>query len=106
MNIVKELAKLPSFVEYQGCTFILCTGRDYKKESELSDGICLWYQLDHVDQKSEHFDTYSQSNSWEKPDYGLCNFLILYEYLNNDDDLIKSINEIEQYLISLEIDLL
>lgn len=105
MDLVKELAKLPGFVEYQGCVFILCTGRDYKKGSELADGISLWYRLDSVDKQSEHFDTYQRSGSWEKPDYGLCNFLVLYEYIDNTEELIDTINKIERYLISLGIEL-
>ena len=104
MCIVKNLSKLPSFVEYQGCTFILCFGRDYKKDSDKADGISLWYRLDSVDNNSIHYQTYEQSGSWYKPDYGLCNFLVLFEYVDSDEELIKTIDEIEQYLISLGID--
>lgn len=105
MSIVKQLSKLPSLVEYQGCTFILCFGRDCKKGSDKSDGISLWYRLDSVDSSSVHYQIYNQSGSWQKPDYGLCNFLVLYEYVNSDKNLIKNIDEIEQYLMSLNIDL-
>lgn len=105
MTIVSTISRLPSFVEYQGCTFILCTGREYKKYSELSAGILLCYKLDSVDKESIHYRIYSKCGSWEKPDYGTCNFLVLYEYIDNDDDLIKFMDETERYLLSLGIEL-
>jgi hypothetical protein len=105
MGIVKHLSKLPSFVEYQGCVFILCFGREVKKDSDKADGISLWYRLDSVDITSPHWGVYNQCGSWLKPDYGLCNFLVLYEYVNSDEGLLKRIDEIEQYLIGLGIEL-
>lgn len=105
MNIVKELSRLPSSVEFEGCTFILCTGRDYKKGSLFDNGISLCYQIYRVDADSKHYAMYAEYGSWDRPEYGPCNFLVLHEFIDNDDELINCIDSIERHLIRLGIDL-
>jgi hypothetical protein len=103
MNLVEHLAKLPSWVEYQGCMFILQIGREHVKQSVNGKCISLCYVLDTVDKESPHYETFSQCGSWVTPEESLCNFLLLAERIEAESDLLFEINRFTKYLTSIGI---
>lgn len=95
--ITKELLELPMEVEFEGIVFspeIVWNG---------SDELRLCYKISYLLEGSKHTADYQQHGSWwnilaNKEDPPFQGFLILYENINTDADLIWAVRDCWRWL--------
>ena len=93
IDIVILLLELPAEIYYKGISFSLEIFHDF---SELR----LCYIFNYVDKNSKYKKTWDKNGSWKNPfdDGHCCDWLYLYEGIENENDLIKAIRHCQQFL--------
>lgn len=92
-DLIKELFRLPAFIDFEGIQFRLEIFINRNEDARLVYNIC------DVDKGSKHYRQVKHFGCWDNPITGHTgSFLWLAEYINSEEELFKDIDRCYEFL--------